>query len=168
MCIPPPAPPALELPKNLLISLFLKTKKSCCRRQLPYIAIHEAELTASKQAFTQNISIHENLDSSFRFLVHCCILLTITILFSYEAVHPLRSLSDLKARLGKGRRCFAFFHPCLPEEPLVFVHVALLPEVAGSMAEIVNLGGGSGQKGDGCDENEVVGRGGDSSSRCRW
>lgn len=74
----------------------------------------------------------------------------------------MRSLSDLKARLGKGRRCFAFFHPCLPGEPLVFVHVALLPEVAGSMAEIVNLGGDSGsagdrgQTGDGFEEHEVV------------
>ncbi|CAM9604381.1 unnamed protein product [Pylaiella littoralis] len=79
----------------------------------------------------------------------------------YEAVHPVRSLSDLKARLGKGRRCFAFFHPCLPGEPLVFVHVALLPEVAGSMAEIVNLGGDSGsagdrgQTGDGFEEHEA-------------
>ncbi len=79
----------------------------------------------------------------------------------YEAVHPVRSLSELKVRLGKGRRCFAFFHPCLPEEPLVFVHVALLPEVAGSMAEIVNpAGAGQGDSGE-CKENEVrYGRGG--------
>eukprot|EP00752_Nemacystus_decipiens_P007555 g6749.t1 len=59
----------------------------------------------------------------------------------YEAVHPTRSLAELKARLGEGRRCFAFFHPCLPDEPLVFVHVALLPEVASSMADIVHVGG---------------------------
>eukprot|EP00904_Undaria_pinnatifida_P004794 jgi/Undpi1/1444/HiC_scaffold_11.g04835.m1 len=64
----------------------------------------------------------------------------------YEAVHPVRSLSELKHRLGRGRRCFAFFHPCLPEEPLVFVHVALLPEVAGSMEDVRRSsdGGGSG------------------------
>lgn len=67
----------------------------------------------------------------------------------------MRSLAELKGRLGKGRRCFAFFHPCLPEEPLVFVHVALLPEVAASMAEIVNIGGG-GEEGDGCREHEVI------------
>lgn len=81
---------------------------------------------------------------------------------SYEAVHPVASLSELKARLGEGRRCFGFFHPCLPDEPLVFVHVALLPEVAGSMAGIVNLRkGGEGEEGGGmrdcCEENEVRG-----------
>lgn len=74
---------------------------------------------------------------------------------SYEAVHPVRSMAELKARLGKGRRCFAFFHPCLPEEPLVFVHVALLPEVAASMADIVGLGGG-GEEEHGCKEAEVM------------
>mmetsp|Transcript_20156 Transcript_20156/g.29673 ORF Transcript_20156/g.29673 Transcript_20156/m.29673 type:complete len:684 (+) Transcript_20156:79-2130(+) len=44
-----------------------------------------------------------------------------------EAVHPLRSLDDLRTRLGPNRRCYAFFHPSfLLEEPLVFVHVALM------------------------------------------
>ena len=42
-----------------------------------------------------------------------------------EAVHPLRSLTDLRTRLGPDRRCFAFFHPSFKDEPLVFVHVAL-------------------------------------------
>ncbi|CAM9833679.1 unnamed protein product [Ectocarpus sp. 4 AP-2014] len=74
----------------------------------------------------------------------------------YEAVHPVGSLSELKARLGEGRRCFAFFHPCLPDEPLVFVHVALLPEVAGSMADIVNRGGrGEDEERSGCEEDEA-------------
>ncbi|CAN0256118.1 unnamed protein product [Discosporangium mesarthrocarpum] len=54
----------------------------------------------------------------------------------YEAVHPVRSLSELKERLGQGRRCFAFLHPCVPGEPLVFVHVALLPEMARGMGQI--------------------------------
>lgn len=67
----------------------------------------------------------------------------------------MRSLAELKARLGKGRRCFAFFHPCLPEEPLVFVHVALLPGVAASMADIVNVGGDRGEE-HGCKETEVM------------
>ena len=58
----------------------------------------------------------------------------------YEAVHPVLSLSELKRRLGRGRRCFAFFHPCLPGEPLVFVHVALLPDMAGSMEDIRGRG----------------------------
>ena len=53
-----------------------------------------------------------------------------------ESVHPLTGLNDLKKRLGTHRRCFAFFHPSLPGEPLVFVHVALLPSIAQSMNEI--------------------------------
>ena len=54
----------------------------------------------------------------------------------HEAVHPVRDLEDLKERLGAGRRCFAFFHPCLRDTPLVFVNVALTPELATSMQSI--------------------------------
>ena len=53
-----------------------------------------------------------------------------------EAVHPIRSLKDLRCRLGNGRRCFGFFHPSLPNEPLVFVHVALMPSLTRTMSEI--------------------------------
>ena len=53
-----------------------------------------------------------------------------------EAVHPLQSLNDLRTRLGPGRRCFAFFHPALPQKPLVFVHVSLLQEMPESMEDI--------------------------------
>jgi len=53
-----------------------------------------------------------------------------------EAVHPLRSLDDLRTRLGPNRRCFAFFHPSLPDEPLIFVHVALLSLIPETMEDI--------------------------------
>jgi len=53
-----------------------------------------------------------------------------------EAVHPLQPLFDLRHRLGPNRRCLAFFHPSLPSEPLVFVHVALLPSIAHTMDTI--------------------------------
>ncbi len=46
-------------------------------------------------------------------------------LIAYEAVHEIRSWSDLKNRLDSDRRCFAFFHPAMPNEPLIFVEVAL-------------------------------------------
>jgi len=55
-----------------------------------------------------------------------------------EAVHPLQSLQDLRMRLGPGRRCFAFFHPALPNTPLVFVHVALLQDIPETMYDIQN------------------------------
>lgn len=51
-------------------------------------------------------------------------------------MHPVQSLDDLRARLGGGMRCFGFFHPSLPDEPLVFVHVALMPSLTSSMEQI--------------------------------
>jgi malonyl-CoA decarboxylase len=46
-------------------------------------------------------------------------------LIEYEAVHTIDSWSDLKNRLDYDRRCYAFFHPAMPDEPLVFVEIAL-------------------------------------------
>ncbi|GHD47798.1 malonyl-CoA decarboxylase [Thalassobaculum fulvum] len=47
-------------------------------------------------------------------------------LIAYEAVHKIRSWEDLKNRLDSDRRCFAYFHPNMPQEPLIFVEVALV------------------------------------------
>jgi malonyl-CoA decarboxylase len=47
-------------------------------------------------------------------------------LMAYEAVHPIESWNDLRNRLDTDRRCYAFFHPRLPDEPLIFVEIALL------------------------------------------
>ncbi|HEY3912506.1 MAG TPA: malonyl-CoA decarboxylase [Stellaceae bacterium] len=47
-------------------------------------------------------------------------------LMAYEAVHEIRSWADLKNRLEADRRCFAFFHPRMPDEPLIFVEIALV------------------------------------------
>ena len=57
-------------------------------------------------------------------------------LIAYEAVHEIRSWRDLKNRLDADRRCYAFFHPRMPGEPLIFVEVAL---VAGMSADIQKL-----------------------------
>ena len=43
----------------------------------------------------------------------------------YEAVHAIQSWQDLRRRLQGDRRCFAFFHPALPDEPIIFIEVAL-------------------------------------------
>jgi malonyl-CoA decarboxylase len=45
-------------------------------------------------------------------------------LIKYEAVHDIKSWEDLKNRLDADRRCYGFFHPRLPNEPLIFVEVA--------------------------------------------
>ena len=46
-------------------------------------------------------------------------------LIQYEAVHQITGWDDLRRRLENDRRCFAFFHPALPHEPLIFIEVAL-------------------------------------------
>ncbi|HUB95929.1 MAG TPA: malonyl-CoA decarboxylase [Stellaceae bacterium] len=51
-------------------------------------------------------------------------------LTGYEAVHAVRSWKDLKNRLDIDRRCFAYFHPRMPDEPLIFVEVALTQGIA--------------------------------------
>ena len=47
-------------------------------------------------------------------------------LIQYEAVHEIKGWPDLRRRLARDRRCFAFFHPALAGEPLIFVEVALV------------------------------------------
>ncbi|XP_075664207.1 uncharacterized protein LOC142633843 [Castanea sativa] len=56
---------------------------------------------------------------------------------AYEAVHPISNLIDLKRRLGVGRRCFGYLHPAIPGEPLIFIEVALLKDVAQSIQEVL-------------------------------
>lgn len=46
-------------------------------------------------------------------------------LMQYEAVHEIQGWHDLRRRLESDRRCFAFFHPALPDEPIIFIEVAL-------------------------------------------
>jgi hypothetical protein len=55
----------------------------------------------------------------------------------HEAVHAVANVADLKQRLGAGRRLFAFFHPNMPDEPLVFVNVALVPRISARIADII-------------------------------
>jgi malonyl-CoA decarboxylase len=60
-------------------------------------------------------------------------------LIAYEAVHEIRGFPDLKRRLERDRRCFAFFHPALPGEPLVFVEVAFTDVLPGEVSPILSL-----------------------------
>lgn len=60
-------------------------------------------------------------------------------LVEYEAVHAIENLEDLRRRvLPKDRRCFAFFHPSMPDEPLIFVEVALTHGVANSIQDVLS------------------------------
>ncbi|MCK9381012.1 MAG: malonyl-CoA decarboxylase [Sulfuritalea sp.] len=61
-------------------------------------------------------------------------------LIQYEAVHEIRSWTDLKDRLDSDRRLYAFFHPRMPMEPLIFVEVALTDHLAGSIQALLDEG----------------------------
>src|SRR5882724_4204637 len=58
-------------------------------------------------------------------------------LIAYEAVHEIKGWDDLRRRLAPDRRCFAFFHPALPGEPLIFVEVALVEGLAGAVQPLL-------------------------------
>ncbi len=59
-------------------------------------------------------------------------------LIAYEAVHEIRSWDDLKNRLDSDRRCYAFFHPNMPDEPLIFVEVALVEGMASDVRALLD------------------------------
>jgi len=59
-------------------------------------------------------------------------------LIRYEAVHEIRGWSDLRRRLAPDRRSFGFFHPALPDEPIIFVTVALTKGLATSIQDVID------------------------------
>ena len=60
-------------------------------------------------------------------------------LIAYESVHEITSWQDLKSRLDPpDRRCYAFFHPSLTNEPLIFVEVALCADIPVSIQDILS------------------------------
>ena len=59
-------------------------------------------------------------------------------IIDYEAVHAINSWRDLRSRLEPSdRRCFAFFHPAMPDEPLIFVEVALTQGIPGAIHAVL-------------------------------
>lgn len=60
-------------------------------------------------------------------------------LVEYEAVHEIKSWLDLKNRLDSDRRCYGFFHPRMPLEPLIFVQVALTEGLADDVQQLLDI-----------------------------
>jgi len=59
-------------------------------------------------------------------------------IIAYEAVHAIDSWDDLRLRLQPSdRRCFGFFHPAMPDEPLIFVEVALTKGIPNSVQDLL-------------------------------
>ena len=59
-------------------------------------------------------------------------------IIAYEAVHAIQGWADLKNRLDSDRRLYAFFHPRMPDEPLIFVEVALVKGLAGNIQQLLD------------------------------
>ncbi|HLN23205.1 MAG TPA: malonyl-CoA decarboxylase [Patescibacteria group bacterium] len=59
-------------------------------------------------------------------------------IIAYEAVHAIQGWQDLKNRLDYDRRLYAFFHPRMPDEPLIFVEVALVKGMAGNVLDLLD------------------------------
>ena len=59
-------------------------------------------------------------------------------IIDYEAVHAINDWDDLRRRMQPSdRRCFAFFHPAMPGDPLIFVEIALTSEIPGSIQAVL-------------------------------
>ena len=73
-----------------------------------------------------------SLDSPYR---------QIEILKNRDMVHPMTSLEEMGRRLGRDRRCFALYHRAMPEEPVIFIEVALTKGVIKTIHEIIGPAG---------------------------
>ncbi len=62
---------------------------------------------------------------------------TLEKLIEYEAVHEIRGWGDLRSRLKEDRRLFAYFHPAMPDDPIIFVQVALKAGSSDSIGPLV-------------------------------
>lgn len=58
-------------------------------------------------------------------------------IIEYEAVHQINGWEDLHGRLEEDRRCFAFFHPAMPDDPVIFVEVALTNQPATAVKPLI-------------------------------
>jgi len=59
-------------------------------------------------------------------------------IIEYESVHAIQGWDDLRSRLSDNRMCFAFFHPAMPGDPLVFVEIALTAGVPSAIAPLID------------------------------
>lgn len=59
-------------------------------------------------------------------------------IIEYEAVHEINGWDELRGRLADDRRCFAFFHPAMPDDPIIFVEIALTNQGATAIAPLIS------------------------------
>ncbi len=120
------------LPEGVKFLVDLRADLLQIRNENPYLAGLEADL---KQLLTSWFDVGF-LD--LRRITWDAPAALLEKLIAYEAVHEIRSWSDLKNRLDSDRRCFAFFHPRMPNEPLIFVEVALVDGLADNIQALLD------------------------------
>lgn len=112
------------------------------REQLMDVLAHRDDLSAVDDDFVHLFSswfnrgflVLRNIDWSTPAIV-------LEKIIRYEAVHEIRDWEDLRRRIDPpDRRCYAFFHPTLVDEPLIFVEVALTRDIPGAIAPILATG----------------------------
>lgn len=116
---------------------------------LPFLVRWRADMLRHRQALPGLAALEDDLGSLFStwFDVGLLELHPITWdspasllekLMIYEAVHEISSWADLRNRLDSDRRCYAFFHPRMPREPLIFVEVAFVPEMTDNVHDLLD------------------------------
>ena len=112
----------------------IREKISSLEKDNPELAFFDvALLNLFKHWFNPSFLVLERIDWSTPASI-------LEKIIAYEAVHEINSWSDLRARLEpEDRRCFAFFHPLLPNEPLIFVEVALTNNMPKTIDEVIKI-----------------------------
>jgi malonyl-CoA decarboxylase len=119
-------PPRQELfrrinmaPGGISVLLDMRTRILRTAPEHPHRAGIEADLVhLFKSWFSRGFLVLQRIDWRTSALI-------LERLIQYEAVHQIQGWRDLRRRLEADRRCYAFFHPALPDEPLIFIEIAL-------------------------------------------
>ena len=120
------------LPEGVKFLVDLRAELAGMMKGEPRLTALEAELKALLSAWF-DVGFLELQRITWR--SPACVLEKI---MAYEAVHAIQGWGDLKNRLDSDRRLYAFFHPRMPEEPLIFVEVALVKGIAGNVHELLD------------------------------
>ncbi len=121
-----------ELPQGVKFLVDMREELLRLRREHPKLAPLEADLKRLLSAWF-DVGLLQMEEINWRSSAEL-----LEKLIAYEAVHAIKSWNDLKNRLDSDRRCFAFFHPNMPEEPLIFVEVALVKGMANNVQELLD------------------------------
>ena len=116
-----------------LIKLREKIKYLLTKGNLELESLDKGLLRLFKYWFNPSFLVLEKIDWSTPANV-------LEKIIEYEAVHEINSWDDLRARLAPSdRQCFAFFHPLIPEDPLIFVEVALTNKIPETIEEVIRI-----------------------------